>query len=497
METTTKIDSKYQVAIYDTYLKTNKNIFVSAGPGSGKSYTILQMVKKTPFYKKVIQTAFNKSIAEELKTKVPSNIEVSTIHSLGFKILRKNVYGRFQLKEIKTFILAKKVIEDPFKGKKNGHKQYSIYLFTIAKLYDLYRLNLADKTPEALQLLADEYSVETPISVEVNIFNDTIKVIDYIQDYNNSGSSKEWMIDFTDMLWMPYTQVDKNYFPKYDVVFIDECQDMPALQRELILNTVSKKGRFIAVGDEKQAIYSFMGANLGSFEKLKAIPNTEVLLLSVSYRCPSSVVDFANSIFPGLEPFEGNPEGVIREGSFKDIQEGDMLLCRNNLPLIETFLELLNLNKKSYIMGRDFGKSLTDLINSVDSEEGLYELLEKKIERLTKRNIENPFNHKSYVALKEKVDIIKLLMDKKDYTLGEVSNLFNTLFKDKPNGNDSVVLSTIHKSKGLENERVIWLYPQLIPSQYAKTELELYQERCLKYVCITRAIKELIIINQV
>jgi len=496
METIEKTDSKYQVAIYDVYQNTNKNIFVSAGPGSGKSYTILQMVKKTPFYKKVILTAFNKSIAEELKTKVPSNIEVSTIHSLGFKILRKNVYGRFKLIETKTYILAKKIIENPFKSVQNSYKMYSIYLFTIAKLYDLYRLNLADKTVEALQLLADEYSVET---LEPKIFNDTLKVIDYISDYNKSDNftNKERMIDFTDMLWMPYTKVDANYFPKYDVVFIDEMQDVNPLQREMILNTVHKKGRFVAVGDERQAIYSFMGSNLNSFNKLKSLPNTEVLPLSVSYRCGSNIIDYANEVFPGLEAFESNPEGIIRKGSFKDIQEGDMVLCRNNLPLIESFLELLNLNKKSYIMGRDFGKSLTDLINSVDSEDGLYELLEKKIEKLEKRKVGNPYNHKSYVALKEKVDIINLLMLKKDYTLDEVSDLFNTLFKDKPSGNDSVMLSTIHKSKGLENERVIWLYPELIPSQYAKTELEIYQERCLQYVVITRAISELIIINQV
>ena len=87
-------------------------------------------------------------------------------------------------------------------------------------------------------------------------------------------------------------------------------------------------------------------------------------------------------------------------------------------------------------------------------------------------------------------------MDKKDYTLDEVSNLFNTLFKDKPNGNDSIMLSTVHKSKGLESKRVVILgYNSLMPSPYAKTELELYQEKCTQYVAITRSMLELIFIN--
>jgi len=489
---TEKILSKYQIAIDKIYTTTNKNIFVSAGPGSGKSFLLQYLLKKTPFYKKSILTAFNKSIAEELKTKVPSGTEVSTIHSLGFKILRQNVYGQFKLNEIKTFILAKKVVEDIFKKRKNGYKQYSIYLFTIAKLYDLYRLNLASKTVEALEALADEYSVEL---LEITTIQDTLKVIDYIENYNNQ-SHKEMMIDFTDMLWLAYINVDKNYFPKYDVVFVDEVQDLNPLQREVVLRLIDKGGRFIAVGDFRQAIYSFMGSNLDSFNKLKNYPNTEVLPLSVSYRCGSSIIEMANGVFPGLEAFEGNPEGIIREGNFRDIKEGDMLLCRNNLPLIETFLELLNLGKKSYIMGKDFGNALTNLVNSVESVEDFEEMLNKKIDQLQKRGIDNPFNNKGYVALREKIDIIKLLIERKGYSLEEVVGLFNNLFRDKPNSKDSVTLSTIHKSKGLESERVIWLYPELIPSQYAKTELEMYQEKCLRYVVITRTISELIIIKQ-
>lgn len=57
---------------------------------------------------------------------------------------------------------------------------------------------------------------------------------------------------------------------------------------------------------------------------------------------------------------------------------------------------------------------------------------------------------------------------------------------------DGIVLSTIHKSKGLEADRVFFLNSNLIPSQYAVSQEALYSEYCLKFVAITRARNELI-----
>lgn len=487
--------SKYQLAIYDCYKNTNKNIFISAGPGSGKSHTILEMLKQTPFHKKAILTAFNKSIADELGTKVPIGTEVSTIHSLGFKVMRKNLFGKFKVMQesnIKTYILAKDVIENPFKDVKNGQKRYAVYLFTIAKLYDLYRLNLADKTESALQLLADEYSVEL---IGENILADSIKVIDKLQDYN-SKQHKEIMIDFTDMLWFPYTFVDAEMFPKYDVVFIDEVQDTPALQRELMLRLRKQTGRFVVVGDEKQAIYSFMGANLNSLKIFQNMPNTEVLPLSISYRFGKNIAEYANKIFPGsVEGFDQNPDGIIREGTLLEVEVGDFVICRNNMPLMEAFLKLITNDKSSYIMGKDFGRELCNLIDSVDSVEEFDDVLEKKIKDLESHGNQRPTEHKSYVMLDEKIRIIKMVMLYKDYSLYQTKDLFDKLFSDKED-KSKVTLTTIHKSKGLQARRVFWLEPELIPSKYARTELEVYAELCLKFVVVTRCKEELIIVKQ-
>ena len=76
---------KYKQAILDVYQSTNKNIFVKATAGSGKTYLLLQLMKHTQPFKRCLFLAFNKSIAEELSRKVPDGIEVATIHSKAFK----------------------------------------------------------------------------------------------------------------------------------------------------------------------------------------------------------------------------------------------------------------------------------------------------------------------------------------------------------------------------------------------------------------------------
>ena len=70
--------------------------------------------------------------------------------------------------------------------------------------------------------------------------------------------------------------------------------------------------------------------------------------------------------------------------------------------------------------------------------------------------------------------------------------LIEKIFTDEVKG---IMLSTIHKAKGLENERVFFLCPELIPSKYATQPWQYEQENHLRYVAITRAKRELIYVG--
>ena len=274
---------------------------------------------------------------------------------------------------------------------------------------------------------------------------------------------------------------------------VDEVQDLSKLQYELIKKLKTTHGRMVAVGDKKQAIYSFQGSNLDTLQNIECAPNTVSLPLSITYRCSKNVVKEANKVFPNeIFAADNAIDGEIIEcGNFVNAESGDFILCRNNFPLVQAFLQLIKCGKKCSILGRDFGDELVSLINNVS---GIYEfehMLVQLEEKLKERGIRKPMNSEVYRSLNEKVNI---LIDLYKYfgDLETVKNRMYDIFTDESNG---IVLSTIHKSKGLEANNVYFLNKDLIPSKYAETELALYSEKCLKFVGITRSKNKLIYCN--
>jgi DNA helicase-2/ATP-dependent DNA helicase PcrA len=482
------MDSKLQKEIFKVYNTTKQNIFIEAGPGSGKTTTILRILEQTPFYKKSIFLAFNKSIAEEITNKVKDRAEVSTIHSLAYRLLMKRMNCKLKLNENKVFVLSKKFFGNKLRSRFKDDKKLNYYLFKVQELNSLYRMNLCS-TVQDLKELINTYGLDFSDSE----IPELIKFFDYVDSYNSKEiSGGEMMIDFTDMIYLTVKKV--NTYPMYDVVFVDEVQDLNPLQKSFIDKLLSEKTRFVAVGDPRQAIYSFMGSNLDSFNSFKQAPNTICLPLSVSYRCPKSIIELANQVFPGIEAYENNGDGVVRYGCLSEVRGGDFIICRNNLPLVEAYITILRNGLKSKILGRDLGENLLDLMNSISEITDLGDIVKQKISQLKEKGVTSFLFDKSYIALKERVDICMYLYSSSNESIEKTKKLLTEIFSDSYSKSD-VVLMTGHKSKGLESGRVFYLYPELIPSKYASTPLDFYQEKCLEYVIITRAKQELIIIK--
>lgn len=312
------------------------------------------------------------------------------------------------------------------------------------------------------------------------------------KDMRHIDGNKEFQMDFTDMLYIPYILVDEEEFPKYDVVFIDETQDQNVLQRELTLRFVKPRfGRLISVGDEKQCIYSFTGSSVNNFKLLQNLPNTVTLPLDITYRCAKNIVKEAQTVFStGIEASSNAIEGIVRKGDITEAQTGDFILCRNNLPLVEVFIKLLEQGKKSTIKGKDFGEALCRLLEKIKNIEDLNILKEEKLDSLMKKGLSynTALMNPAYISLVEKCVILKRL-----YSIWKsVEELNDCIKKIYTEDVEGIILSTIHKSKGLESDRVFFLNPDLIPSTYVKSQEALYSEWCLKFVAITRARKELI-----
>jgi hypothetical protein len=451
---------------------------------SGKTATLKELCNRTPIGTSCLFMAFNKSIAEELKTKLPTTVECNTFHSMGLRTLMKNFRFRMQLEENKCFSLCMEL----FDFRKKEYKEKMRYYFSLQTLWEKIRLSLCEINEENVSALCIEYDLD----YEKSMISDLNKINErWRKDCTKIQGNKSFKMDFPDMLWIPYNFVDEMNFPKYQVVMIDEGQDLFTLQKEILQRHIKPRGRFIAVGDSKQLIYNFMGSDLDVFNSIKGMPNTICLPLSVTYRCAKKIVEKANEVFPGTECIPTAIEGVIRSGDIFEAESGDFVLCRNNFPLVAAFILFLERGKKASIMGRDFGESLCRLLDGQERLDDLYLLLEDKASKLKEKGLSEIAitNNASYVTLKEKVSIIEILYKRFPGSFLALKQKIKNIFSDDKTG---IILSTIHKSKGLEAKRVFFLNPELIPSKFAKTPKALYAEECLKFVAITRAKEELV-----
>ena len=453
---------------------------------SGKTFTLCKLAEITPPIKSSIFLAFNKSIAEELGQRLPRTVKASTLHSCALSSLCKAFSLNFALSDSKNFNLAKEKMN--FKGVHS--KRIPGMIMKICRLYDLMRFNLVQDDVEAIISLGERYGEEADENlakraIELRMLNKKIA-----DNYFLKGGSGKLPIDFTDMLYYATQYVHRDDFKQYNVVMLDECQDISPLQFEVVKMCKTPRGRLIAVGDEKQSIYSFMGSNLDSLQAIKNAPNTVTLPLSMTYRCAQDIVAEACKVFPdGIVAAPGAVKGFVGDGTFKDAQEGDFILCRNNAPLVDAFITLLRQGKKCTILGKEFGDELVSLIDSVEDVWGLEQVLENMISKLQKKGVKSPTKCEAYDKLNEKVNVLLSLYE----YFGDLETVRSRIYDIfVENASRGITLSTIHKSKGLESDNIYFLEPELLPSKYATTELALYAEKCLQFVAITRARKSLI-----
>lgn len=478
------IPSKYQKTVY-TYIKIGKgNAVIDAVAGSGKSTTIVNALKQIPTNKRVLFLAFNKAIVEELKIKIGNlpNVDIKTLHSLGASLCMRNLNCQIQDDKYKVWVNNGVNYSNLVPTIPLPDEQMGAWKSNILKLIDLGRVNLV-KTVSELEELSYKHDIDL-LDNEADL---AVKGIQW-------GEREMQTIDFTDMIYFPNVKQLRIF--KYDWVFIDECQDLNAAQRELFLKCVKPNGgRFVAVGDPRQAIYGFAGADVESFNLLKKIPNTVKLPLSVCYRCDEEIINLAKGIVPQIEARDNAPSGTVnREATLDEIQDGDMVLCRLSAPLVKLCMKYIGSGVKAYVKGRDIGTNLINMIKKTNRKQikDVEERLQKELSRIigkvvtrqkcTEKEAKESDVYKNY---EDKVIAISVLSEGLQ-TAQEVIDRIDTIFSD---GNKSgICLSTIHKSKGLESDRVfiicedkLWFKPCMNVPWMAE------QESNLVYVAYTRA----------
>lgn len=496
--------SDYQLEIFDEVENGTSNIAINAVAGSGKTTTIVAACKRLHQpSNKVCFLAFNKLIADELKEKLKGFAEVSTLHAFGFRILKKlyNAPQYHQYIKVDSWKIQKYVrsniqhLSNIITPSTDAIKVYAFSL-NVQRLYDLARVNLIETgEKDKLQMLCDEHNI-------ITLF-DEVNVVDILLG-DAYRMPRDLVIDYVDMIVLPLFHVE--HIPHYKYVFIDECQDLNRAQRELMLNA-AKGGRFIAVGDRNQAINGFAGADCNSFDKIANIENTIELPLSVNYRCGTNMVKLAQTIVPHIKAHQGAIAGKIShvDAISKDLfKENDMVLCRTSAPLVGLCMKLIESGITAVVKGKDIALSLKCLIDNANTNsiQDILAYLENEKQKMIaiikadrKCSDEDAKKTSKYQKLEDNCKCIENICLYSIKDANELKYYIDKMFTDERVKN-AVMLSTAHKSKGLEANRVLILLPDKLPLTWPNQKpWQLEQENNLRYVAITRARKELIFVD--
>lgn len=498
--------SKYQEAIYDFVSNGRGNGFVDAVAGSGKTFTLVECAKLIAG--RGIFCAFNKHIKEELARKLEdTTMSVATIHSMGLRTIRDHEgYGEVKTDTKKYWTIARELVDGTIREGRLAREQIDRAekqalrdewpVSDLNKMCNLIRLNLLDsRDPEDIDFIAGHHGMD---------FHPAIYPLlqTFMQEMLRMGyEAARYSIDFTDMLWLPAAA---NMEPqKYPWVFVDEAQDLNRAQLNIVKKSVAPGGRVLFVGDPKQAIYGFAGADASSTTKIIESMDCEILPLSVCYRCPVSHIELAKKLVPQIEPAPGAKDGTVtkmqRAGLIEEAHEGDLILCRTTAPLLEVCYKLISSKISASVRGRDIGKGLVKVVDDVEKRspdfdnfsDALHEYERDESAKLLRRSGDN---EAQIAALQDRIECVSVVYSISEaHSFGKLIGVIESLFAT---GKPSVMLSTVHRAKGLENDRIFILRPDLMPHPMAKHDWEQEQEQNLIYVAYTRAKRDLVFVNE-
>ncbi|MBK7823279.1 MAG: UvrD-helicase domain-containing protein [Tessaracoccus sp.] len=421
--------SPYQSAIFDEVRTGQGHVVIEAVAGSGKTTTILEAIKQINTDKKVLMVAFNKTIQKELQARLPrdrSNIAVSTLAAHGYSILRRYWKARY----ISTKGRGEKLLSNA--------RDEEVFAFAVREYIgndanaDQVRADVKDLMGLCESFLAmDDNAIRSvQEDYELLLGSDGAAASWYFDGWNkgakrrfthadilrwvkaglthrmdeppaNSNYAKRMVSDRDTGLYNEMTEdgklgfvsfrdmsfvvsATKSMVPEtlYDVIFVDETQDMDVAQIELVFRSLAPQGRIVVVGDRNQSIYRFRGADSEVIPRLIKELSATVLPLSVSYRVPGCAAEEARKLVPEFSVPETTPDGkpwpmgwcgaVKAKEMVKDWSVGDIVITRINKPLVPMGMLALGSGISPWILGE--GNAIANQIKFI-----MYKIRRKSI----------------------------------------------------------------------------------------------------------------------
>ena len=478
-------------------------------PGTGKTTTMLNKVDdhlKTTDPNKIGYFAFTQKAAYEARDRAMEKFNLSEDDLPYFRTLHSLAFRRLGIK--KESVMQKSHYEDL--GKRVGFPvDYMEYedeeggIFSTKSDY-LRILQLAQ-----LRNISFEKQYDLKEHTQ-DVEFDKLRILSHeLERYKKEHT----LIDFNDMI-LEFVKSDAS--PAFDVVFIDEAQDLSLIQWDMAKSIWNKSGDSYIAGDDDQAIFRWAGADVDSF-----IAQTgKILNLTQSYRIPRAVHDVAmkiigrvsNRLAKKWEPrtYAGTVKSY-HDFEHVDMTKGEWLVLARTRYMLNDLEETLyqkglyykNKFKKSY--EQDLHEAIIDWEKLREGASLEYSKIEKIFSFISPKNLEK---EKMFGMVKDSFYNINQL--KKDFGLRTDAVWYEGLDqapirrveyirKMRSNGEQlnkkpRILLSTIHGVKGGEAQNVVLLTDLSLNTQKGY-ERNPDDENRLFYVGATRTKENLHIIE--
>ena len=475
-------------------------------PGTGKTTKLINYVKT--FYKlgtpldKIGYFAFTTKAATEATNRMLDAYKHLQKKDLKyFKTLHSLAFNRLGMK--KAQVMQDEHYEDI--GRKLG---IEVTVYSNGQ----ENTGFVDSNSEYFNLInaarIKEISIEDEYNTGMYSYELEKNLLYILEGELNNYKDSFKLYDFTDMI--EKFNVAK-LCPKYDVVFVDEAQDLSPIQWKMVDILRENSKYVILAGDDDQAIYGWAGADVLKFIATQAKKD---IILPQSYRVPRTVQDIANKILdriPNDRRVKKNWSPRDKDGTVNYITTIDdaplyedswLVLARTNDRLEKIKSSLRDMGIYFQFKGR---KSFTaTLFRSILN----YTRWQSKGDMLSLSEVKDIFEYtQSYHTIRE-----EKLYDLQEFGFSNTQRWYD-VFKSNPDEclyiremlrqeenlhtDARVQLSTIHSAKGGQADNVLLILDntKTIREATEKSDDKHDEEHRVWYVGVTRTKQNLYIMT--
>jgi superfamily I DNA/RNA helicase len=430
--------TKEQAIAIDT-ARLGQSFKIVAYAGTGKT-TTLEMINQAMPQRRGLYLAFNKAIANHAQQRFSQRVDCRTFHSLAYRHVPNSITDKLRLPRLSPSHLANEYQLQPISLRRMMGNRYENYLLMPSRLGGLVANGVSEFCATNAQ-----YPAPRHVPVPEWLHPDDAKALqqalypalerrwlDSINPQHQAGIGHDVYLK----LWaLSEPQIRSDY------VLFDEAQDADPLMLGILLK--QKNCQVIYVGDAHQQIYAWRGA-VNAMQQLPLLENR----LTTSFRFGEEIADVANALLYGLKetvPLRGYQQIASKVVNKPHSTLRDAILCRTNARAMELLLSgLLNGDKVS--LQADQAR----LNRFIDAAAALKQ--GKKVTDVPELAWFNSWHDvHEYCETNDGSDIKPLVKLVDEHG---TSPLKSALAKITPIAQADYVISTAHKAKGLEWNRV-------------------------------------------